>query len=400
MVPIEILDAVQEDYSRDNSFKIFDTAFSGTSFHDSALTLQNWLNLVEKCLDTEKIEKLKNLEKKENYQRLRKADKERELENERAREINARKDVNDGDFSRHRLQYDRPSSYSVKETDNSRRRSIHKSNRENQEREQTTNYGFEANEEMAMANYMRDGREYSVCDARAHAVPERTSRDITSVRSGSAMRGGQDPGSGIRSRSSSTSLLGIKKNIERSSSIGRDCEGRGHGKEGSAGIKISNSYGNTNENKGKYVFADSGLYLPSASHGMMKTRVGHYAHRQMDKHQHQHQQQKQQHEHEQERGRDILNQNKKSPLISKANRAYKLRQQNAFATGGVDGKNGLPQSLESDQYDQTHKYNHRDWIRYSCSLCVFSCVYFILFYYLCDFILLFVLFFYSTLHCV
>ena len=64
LVPIEILDAVQEDYNRDNSIKIFDTAFAGTSFHDSALTLQSWLNLVEDCLDAEKAEKLKNLEKK------------------------------------------------------------------------------------------------------------------------------------------------------------------------------------------------------------------------------------------------------------------------------------------------------------------------------------------------
>ena len=371
LVPIEILDAVQEDYNRDNSIKIFDTAFAGTSFNDSALTLQSWLNLVEECLNAEKAEKLKNLEKKENYQRLRKADKERELEYERERErernIDVRTDSNVGDFSKHRLQYERPSN-SRKETDSSRRRNMQISNRKNQGRENNKNYEIEKNYEMTVPNYLGDEKEYSVFDARAHAVPDRTNRDGTSVHSGSVMRGRPGPGSGVRSRSLSASSTGIKDNKEKSFSIGQEGEGRGHGNGSSASMKYPNNYsnviGNIHENKGKYAFADSSSYVPSPSRGMMKTRVGHYAHRQIDKQQQQ--QQQQQH------SWDVLNQNKRPPLISKANRAYKLRQQSAFTTGGADNfKNNSiisPESeLESDQYIQTHNYNHRDWIRYSYS---------------------------------
>ena len=296
---------------------------------------------------------------------MRKADKERELEYEREmereRNVNARKDGNVGDFSRHRLQYERPSN-AGKETDNSRRRNMQMSNRKNQEREHNKNYEIEKNYEMTMSKYLGDEKEYSVFDARAHAVPDRTNRNGMSVHSGSVIRGRSGPGSGIRSRSLSASSIGKKNDKEKSFSIGQEGEGRSHGKGSSAGMKNSNNYsnvtGNIYENKGKYAFADSCFYVPSATRGMMKTRVGHYAHRQIDK-----QQQQQQQQQRQQHSWDVSNQNKKSPLISKANRAYKLRQQSAFATGGA-----APESeLESDQYIPTHNYNHRDWIRYSYS---------------------------------
>ena len=367
MAPVETLDAVHRDYDRIKAVTPFDTAFTGHRIsNDSSLSLHDWLIMVEECLDAEKKQEYVQHERKEYEKQLKrvaklKEDEERENEEIRERAKYLQKDRNVVDQSMHKSKMERSSSNAIRDTESSRRRSNSVTNK-GSERSSGSNYGKE--KEKMIEKYLRNDDNYSICDARAHAI---------SFNSESGIRGGLGLGSRMRPRSASVTS-GTKSRItEKNISIGRESyenknkyENKYENKSGNVNRnrrevnKFSNSgcySNNSNNNSGNYMFADSNAYCPSVRSGMMKTRVGQYAYRQKDKQQQQQQHQQLYHKWNIE---DFI---EKPTLVSKGNRAFKLRQQNAFVVGCVDGITN-PRST-SPQYDNSQIYNHQAWIRYA-----------------------------------
>ena len=377
---MEILDAVHLEYSNE---KPFDTTFADHLLSVTALTLPDWLSIVERCLYTEKLEEQEELERmqerderEKQFRAARKLQKEQlflQLQSDRILSENRKRRSERTVVSR----VSTSSSSASRGTESSIRRSLScHGNRMGDTAEIGERGGRGGGE-----------RNYSVCDARAHAFAKgglgggvegpRSSRQGSDSAPGGGAGGvgGAGVGSGVQSLSSggnrtatrlaqsgsTGSRVGSGSVSRVGSRVGGSVVGGGGGVVGRSTLGVRGDRGGG----GGFLFS-TGTVHPSAGQGMMKTRVGHYEHRQTDK------QQRQQHGHgrltrgqthqqQQQRAWDLEDQSDRPTLRSKANRTFKLRQtaslqQRDSAGGSGGGREHSPQRV-------SHVHDHQAWIR-------------------------------------
>ena len=351
-MPLEILDAVHEEYNRTlpNTIKTFNTQFAGQNITDSAVPLDHFINIVERCLFLEKeieLEKIQRFNEDEKRKKMIMKDKllqyqhqlQVQLEHERNFMERARM-RNRGDYGNVKIVNSGPSSSAARDTENSLRRSVSTSGRvrgNNRDRDSE----FEGSDEVRGREFDRlrqREKEYSVCDSRAHAVAQ--------GRSGSV--GGRPRSASVTTSKTRTASTGGRAGSRSGTGTGsRSGTGSGAGR-GASWSRPSSGVSGARGAGGGFLFGESSVSHPSVSQGMMKTRVGHYALRlkQSDKLQLQ----------QQQRRWDMEDNEKDKPVLrSKANRAFKLRH----AKAKVEEENpGGP-----SQYDRTHVHDHQAWIK-------------------------------------
>ena len=350
-MPLEILDAVHEEYNRTlpNTIKTFNTQFAGQNITDSAVPLDHFINIVERCLFLEKeieLEKIQRFNEDEKRKKMIMKDKllqyqhqlQVQLEHERNFMERARM-RNRGDYGNVKIVNSGPSSSAARDTENSLRRSVSTSGRvrgNNRDRDSE----FEGSDEVRGREFDRlrqREKEYSVCDSRAHAVAQ-----------GRSVSRGRPRSASVTTSKTRTASTGGRAGSRSGTGTGsRSGTGSGAGKGGSWSRPSSGVSGARGAGGG-FLFGESSVSHPAVSQGMMKTRVGHYALRlkQSDKLQLQ----------QQQRRWDMEDNEKDKPVLrSKANRAFKLRH----AKAKVEEENpGGP-----SQYDRTHVHDHQAWIK-------------------------------------